>query len=86
MEESPSGDEGDGLPPRAEGLGLISLSSVDGSAGSSLGGTDLDTSEAAVVAMKKIAKREDRVNYTSAWRPAGVSDAFSVGLAARRCF
>jgi hypothetical protein len=36
--------------------------------------------------MKKRTKREGKVNFPSAWRPAGVSDAFSVGLAARRCF
>jgi hypothetical protein len=36
--------------------------------------------------MKKSAKREVRVNFPSAWQPAGVSDAFYVGLAARRCF
>jgi len=41
MEESPPGAEGGGeLPLRAEGLGPVSLSSVSGSAGSSLGGTD----------------------------------------------
>jgi hypothetical protein len=50
MEESPPGAEGNGeLPLRAEELGLVSLSSVDGTAGSSLGGTDGDTSESAAV-------------------------------------
>jgi hypothetical protein len=45
MEESPPGAEGDEeLPLRAEGLGLVSLSSVDGSAGSSLEGKDGVTS------------------------------------------
>ena len=38
-----------------DGFGLASLSSVDGSAGSSLGGTDGDTSEAAVVAKEGFA-------------------------------
>jgi hypothetical protein len=56
MEEFPPGAEGDGeLPMRAKGLGLMPLSSVDGSAGSSLGGTDGDTSEAAVVAKEGFA-------------------------------
>jgi hypothetical protein len=56
MEGSLPSAEGDGeLPLRAEGLGLVSLSSVEGSAGSSYGGTDGDTSEAAVVAIKGFA-------------------------------
>jgi hypothetical protein len=56
MEESPPGAEGDEeLPLRAEGLGLVSLSSVDGTAGASLSGADGDTSEAAVVAIERIA-------------------------------
>jgi hypothetical protein len=56
MEESPPGAEGDGeLPLRAEGLRLVSLSSVDGSAGSSLGGTNEGISEAAVVATEGFA-------------------------------
>jgi len=56
MEESPLGAEGDGvLPLRAGDVGLVSLSSVGGSAGSSLGGTDWGTSEAAVVAIESFA-------------------------------
>jgi hypothetical protein len=52
MEESPLGAESDGeLSLRAEGLGLVSLSSVDSSAVLSFGVTDGDTSEAAVVAI-----------------------------------
>jgi hypothetical protein len=53
MEESPPGAEGDGeLPLRAGGFGLVSLSSSDGTAGWSLGGTDGDTSEAVVAAIE----------------------------------
>jgi hypothetical protein len=53
IEKSPPGAEGDGeLPLRVEGLVLVSLFSVDGTAGSSLGGTDEGISEAAVVAIE----------------------------------
>ena len=56
IEKSPPGAEGDGeLPLRVEGLVLVSLFSVDGTAGSSLGGTDGDTSEAAVVEIEGFA-------------------------------
>jgi hypothetical protein len=50
MEESQPGAENDEkLPLRAEGLGSVSLSSVDGTAGPSLGGKDGGTSDASVV-------------------------------------
>jgi hypothetical protein len=63
MEESPLGAEGDGvLPLRAGDVGLVSLSSVGGSAGSSLGGTDWDTSEAAVVAIESFADDPNNMN------------------------
>jgi hypothetical protein len=56
MGESPPGAEDNGeLPLQAEGWGLVSLSSVDGSAGSSLGGTEQGISEAAVIAIKGFA-------------------------------
>jgi hypothetical protein len=56
MEEFSPGAEGDGeLPMRAEGLGLVSLSSVGGLVGSSLGVTDWGTSGAKVVAIEGFA-------------------------------
>jgi hypothetical protein len=68
MDESPPGAEDDGeLPLRAEGLGLVSLSSVDGTAGSSLGDTDGGTSEAAVVAIEGFVLSASRRSSLNAW-------------------
>jgi hypothetical protein len=56
MEEFPPGAEGDGeLPLWPYGLGLVSLSSVDSTTRSSLGGTDGVTSDSVAVAIEGFA-------------------------------